>query len=878
VSDQPDPSTLRAENIQAAAQPGGVAVGAVQVDGDVSELHIGPKYVSEALTLRATPPAPPPHFTGRDDDLVRFTQLLTSGQNVAITALQGMGGIGKTALAQKLAERVRDQFPGGVLWWTLGPSADVFSALDVWARHADPRADLTSLPRAEDRAEAVRPLLARLGKLCVIVDDVWDEAAARILMSAIPPGCPILITTRDGDLAKSLRCRVERIDALSDDEAVALLEKLLGPLETNSHPERNGGRMLSGTQWSRSTPAMQSKDAYSAACDIAQLTEGLPLALELIAGLADSPADLPILANELRTRPTLDVLKRGKTREQSIEVCFTMSYERLDAEMQRRFRALGVFAPAPFDRDAIAAVWDEDGDVARVDEAIKFLARRSLLARVSLSQGDAAQSRREAEATPGGPPALRAEQGQHLVVAGDTLEEYHQHALLRDYAATLARGSAASDIPPDHPSQGSSAAARHAAYYRRFAKEKDWRTVEHYFDQIDHGWQWVQAKAPDQIISYVFAAQDFLTNRGRQSERLKWLNAGVAQARASKDRRQEGTLLNNIGYLYSALGQKDKALDFFQQALAIRREVGYRSGEGATLNNIGEVYRTLGQTDKALDFFRQALAIWREVGDRSGEGSTLNNIGGVYRALGQMNKALDFYQQALAIWREVGDRSGEGTTLNNIGAVYDALGQNDQALDFFQQALAIHREVGNRSMEGTTLNNVGEVYRALGQTDQALDFFQQALAIRREVGDRSGEGATLSNIGAVYDALGQKDKALDFFRQALAIHREVGNRSMEGSTLNNIGGVYRALGQTDQALDFFQQALAICREVGDRFGESVTLFNIGLLLDEMGRTAEAVTYLEQNVALDEAIGHPDLESDRATLERVRGKLGKTGNR
>ena len=98
---------------------------------------------------------------------------------------------------------------------------------------------------------------------------------------------------------------------------------------------------------------------------------------------------------------------------------------------------------------------------------------------------------------------------------------------------------------------------------------------------------------------------------------------------------------------------------------------------------------------------------------------------------------------------------------------------------------------------------------------------------------------------------------------------------MEGTTLNNIGEVYDALGQKDKALDFYQQALAIRREVGDRFGESVTLFNIGLLLDEMGRTAEAVTYLEQNVALDEAIGHPDLESDRAELERVRGKLGKT---
>jgi tetratricopeptide (TPR) repeat protein len=805
VSDQDDPLTLHSENSYAAAQQGGVAVGAVQVAGDVAKLQIGNTYVSETLTLRATPPAPPPHFTGREDDLAKFTRLLTSGQNVAITALQGMGGIGKTALAQKLAERVRDQFPGGVLWWTLGPSADVFTALDVWARHADPRADLTALPTAEARAEAVRPLLARLGKLCAIIDDVWDEAAARILLSAIPPGCPILITTRDGDLAKSLRCRVERIDALSDDEAVALLEKLLGPFRTPKHPERN--EVESNDALPSTTPLRGSaQDAYGAACDIAHLTEALPLALELIAGIADSPADLPALARELHSRPTLDVLKRGKTREQSIEACFTMSYERLDADMQRRFRALGVFAPAPFDCDAIAAVWNEEGD--GVDEAIKYLVRRSLLTRVSMG-------RSEAEA-------------KNLVVAGDTFEEYHQHALLRDHALKLLQERDLLPHPPPSstgegavtPSpvrglrkEGQSAtpeqrtgegweggfASHHATYYRRFAQEQNWRTVEHFFDQIDHGWQWVQVNAPDQIINYVLAVRGFLRIRGRTVERMKWLSAGLLQARTAKDPRAEGNMLNSVAF----------------------------------------TYKTLGQMDQALDFSQQALAICREVGDRSGESATLTSIGRVYDDLGQKGTALGFYRQALAIEREVGDRSSEGNTLNNIGSVYNDLGQIDQALDFSQQALAICREVGDRSVEGRVLGNIGKVHYALGQTDQALDFYQQALAICSEVGDRSGEGTTLNNIGKVYDALGQKDKALDFS----------------------------------------QQALAIRREVGDRFGESVTLFNIGWLLDQVGRTAEAVTYLEQNVALDEAIGHPNLESDRAELERVRGKLGesKTGN-
>ncbi len=83
--------------------------------------------------------------------------------------------------------------------------------------------------------------------------------------------------------------------------------------------------------------------------------------------------------------------------------------------------------------------------------------------------------------------------------------------------------------------------------------------------------------------------------------------------------------------------------------------------------------------------------------------------------------------------------------------------------------------------------------------------------------------------------------------------------------------------EMDKALDFCRQALAIFQEVGARWSESTLLSNIGLLLDEMGRTAEAVKYLEQNVALDEAVNHPNLERDRATLERVRGKLRKTGN-
>ncbi|MCL6750391.1 CHAT domain-containing protein, partial [Nostoc sp. CCCryo 231-06] len=182
-----------------------------------------------------------------------------------------------------------------------------------------------------------------------------------------------------------------------------------------------------------------------------------------------------------------------------------------------------------------------------------------------------------------------------------------------------------------------------------------------------------------------------------------------------------------------ALGEKQKALDFYNQALPLRRAVGDRAGEATTLNNIGAVYSALGEKQKALDFYNQALPLRRAVGDRSGEATTLNNIGGVYDDLGEKQKALDFYNQALPLIRAVGDRSGEATTLNNIGLVYDALGEKQKALDFYNQALPLRRAVGDRAGEAVTLGNVGVLFQSTNRPTQAVTNLEQSLQISLEM-------------------------------------------------------------------------------------------------------------------------------------------------
>jgi len=342
--------------------------------------------------------------------------------------------------------------------------------------------------------------------------------------------------------------------------------------------------------------------------------------------------------------------------------------------------------------------------------------------------------------------------------------------------------------------------------------------------------------------------------------------AGLKRARELKHQKYISQFVGNIGAVYGSLGQYDKALNYFQQALTIRRDLGEKSGEGAE-SNIGMVYDNLGQYDKALNSYQQALTIHRDLGDKRGEGKDLGNIGVVYQNLGQYDKALDYYQQVLTIDRQIGDKSGEGKDLGSLGAVYGTLGQYDKALDYSQQALTIHRQIGDKRGEAANLTNLGVVYRNLGQYDKALDYYQQALTIRRQIGDKRGEDKDLTNLGVLYWYLGQYDKALDYCQQALTIDRQIGDKSGEGKDLINLGVVYDSLGQYDKALDYSQQALLLSSQVGAPESLWRTWDNLSKITAQLKNPSVAIFYGKQAVNVIQAMRHSVSQLQDKTLQQ-----------
>jgi tetratricopeptide (TPR) repeat protein len=138
-------------------------------------------------------------------------------------------------------------------------------------------------------------------------------------------------------------------------------------------------------------------------------------------------------------------------------------------------------------------------------------------------------------------------------------------------------------------------------------------------------------------------------------------------------RRGEGTRLGNLGLAYARLGETRRAIDYHRQALAIAREIrarfastegspawaDARRGEGNQLGNLGLAYARLGETRRAIDYYEQALAIACEIGDRRGEGNHLANLGTTYAALDEPARAREYWAQALTLLEAIEDPNAE---------------------------------------------------------------------------------------------------------------------------------------------------------------------------------------------------------------------------
>jgi tetratricopeptide (TPR) repeat protein len=811
----------------------------------------------QLLVASARLPADLTPLVGRDPELDELRGFFTARGQVGprVVVVSGLPGVGKSALAVRLAHQLAGWVDRGPLYADLGglgagrrEPAEVLG----WFLHALQVPDEVMPAGLEERADLYQSLLADERAL-VVLDNV---ATADQVHPLLPEGprCLAVVTSR-ARLATLPGARLVDLGVLPEEAGVKLLGTLAGP-----------ARIAADRQ---------------AAREVVSACGGLPLAVRIAgARLRSRPAwTVAKLAEELADRRRR--LGRLKVEDLEVRASLALSYDDLPAAAARTFRLLGLLASPDSTAEVAAALTGDDPAVAK--DALETLVDAQLLEAVEpgryrlhdllylfaqqLAAGEPADQQRSALQRALDWLATCAAQADQLLSGATRLAGQEDKTEPVEWVFPD-RGMALAWLADE---RANLVAAVHLAYEQRLYPLV-WQLANGLRTFFDfRGFRLQRYDTETMALRAARAAgnrtaeADALHELGRVSrelnrldEAIEYLQQALAIRRAVGDRSGEGGDLDMLAAVYVSLDQRDEAIDYYHQALGIQRDIGDRRGEGYALVHLGANYTGLGQSDEAIRHCSQAMAIQRDIGDRRGEAYALDSLGTVYAGLHRFDEAIGYLRQALAIWRDIGDRRSESTTLHNLGATYLTQGQVDETIDdfweaiyYFRQALVISRESGDRDREDDTLDGLGGAYVKLGRFDAGIDYLRQALAISREIGDRPGESSTFYNIGFAYFKLGRFREAIHQFEQALEISQEVGDRRSEANLLDMLGTVYAAMHQFDPAIDHYQQALAISRNAVDDQNEGALLISLGQVYEAQHRQEKAMLCYEQALAIFE---------------------------
>ena len=251
----------------------------------------------------------------------------------------------------------------------------------------------------------------------------------------------------------------------------------------------------------------------------------------------------------------------------------------------------------------------------------------------------------------------------------------------------------------------------------------------------------------------------------------------------------------------------------------------------------------------ASDYYNQALALSRELGDKPGEASILGNLGIVSLEGGDFMSARNYLETALVMNRETGNRRLEGFNLRNLGLIAMMTGDLGVAREFCESALSIEKQIGNQQGMAVTLNNLGMIAQNTGDYTGAREYYEQALASAMELGHKLGVSVNLGILGNVASDIGDYAAARDYFDRALAINRELGHQIAEAGCLLNIGITEQETGDLPMAHAHYDQALSIYRELNNRLGQAEVLLAQGILEMRESQYVHAKQLLQEVIAI-----------------------------
>ncbi|EOD67672.1 Transcriptional regulator, SARP family protein [Amycolatopsis vancoresmycina DSM 44592] len=664
------------------------------------------------------PPPPPRRFSGRERELAELTRAAAADGVVAVSAIGGAGGIGKTWLALHWAHRSADDFPDGQLYADLrgfdasGPPARPEAVVRGFleALGVPP----SSLPLAAEAQYGLFRSLTEGRRLLIVLDNARDTGQ---LVPLLPgrSACVVLVTSRNRlpGLVATHGAATVTLDVLDPADARRLLTRHVG----RARADREAG----------------------AVAELLDHCSGLPLALGTVAARATGNPGFPLraLADELHdTTARLDGFDAGEL-SANLRAVFSASYGVLGLEARR---LCGLLGPAPVPELGGPAVAGLAGwPAAKAAKVLRELENAHLVGQPRPGRyrmhdliGLYATERARADLPAAERAAALDRLADHYVFTAIAADR-----VLRERTEVVALGPPAEGCAPESPPDIGAAMA--------------WLAAEHDALLAIQAVVAAQGEHP-RVWRLAQALALFHWRRGLFAEDLVSARRALAAAEELGDAAATAVVARNLGYDLLRLGDRDGAAAHLERARRIAEEHGLTEALAHTygvlthLADLGDDHRT------AIGYALQAARLFRSIGRNGDEANALNAMGRHYAMLGEFGPAREYCTTALEMLVRRGDRRYEVCALHSLGYIAKRTGRYAEALRCFRRSIPVHHDIGDEFAEANAQVDIAEVHAAMADPAAAETAWRTALAMF----ETQNRTADARRVRARLAALGQR--------------------------------------------------------------------------------------------------------------------------
>lgn len=656
----------------------------------VSDPHIGRRSTAPAAPFQLPPDTP--HFTGREAEVERLVSRWAAGesqspQTVVVTAVVGMGGVGKTALVVHAAHQIARHFPDGVLFADLRgftPDAEPTppqAVLDALLRGLGVRgAEIP--PGLGARTALYRSVLAGR-RVLVVLDNVANADQVRPLLPGAP-GCLVLVSSRRR-LAGLDDAELVTLDTLAPTDAITLFTRVAADRAAGAGP--------------------QTLD------ELVRLCGYLPLAIRILAArLRTSRSATPArLVTELRAENgRLAALDDG---ERTITSTLGVSFRYLSASQQLALRHVALHPGTDGDLRTAAALLD--ADITSTSRTLAGLEDASLLDQRAPDRFALHDLTREF--------AIRL--GADIGTPVD-----QQAALARLFDHYLHTAAAANLIVMPH----------------RLPVPLDGRAREQVmFDEREDALRWFDAERQNLLAvcrlddpvfdqrraQLAYYLRDYFFLRKHVDMWVETHRLALVGCQRSGDLPAEARTHNNLGRALLEAGDLAGADAHYDRARLLFDELGDHHGLSNALANQATVLRAHGRYGQAVHNQQVALDYYRRNGATRNIGITLRSMARTEAERGRLTEAAQYAEGAVEIAVQQDLDLDVAQALNVLGAIRHRAGDDTAATAAHLHAIELSRACGSDHEQARALHHLGWIAARSGDHSLARRRWTEALAL-----------------------------------------------------------------------------------------------------------------------------------------------------